>query len=149
MRDAHLDINETTLVFEYPELYYLDINLCYKVDSVAGKAKFDKTKKTLTIRVPVVGSTDQSERVLEQHMRDYNERIHDQKERLRQLKLTKLDDDVRKSRKALHNTENENPNEEDADDDEENADSKTGPLSGVSAPKVINMGDLDSIDDKY
>jgi hypothetical protein len=65
MREAKLDINETTLVFEYPGLYYLDINLCYKVDSAAGNAKFDKTKKTLTIRVPVTGSTDQSEKVLE------------------------------------------------------------------------------------
>jgi hypothetical protein len=74
MKEAKLDINETTLVFEYPGLYYLDINLCYKVDSSAGNAKFDKTKKTLTIRVPVVGSTDQSEKVLELHYRDYKER---------------------------------------------------------------------------
>jgi len=45
-------------MFKYPDVYYLDINLMYKVDKNAGSAKFDKTKKTLTIRVPVVGSTD-------------------------------------------------------------------------------------------
>ena len=60
IKEAKLDINESTLVFEYPGLYYLDINLMYKVDSNSGNAKFDKTKKTLTIRVPVVGSTDDS-----------------------------------------------------------------------------------------
>lgn len=60
IKEAKLDINESTLVFEYPGLYYLDINLMYKVDSNSGNAKFDKTKKTLSIRVPVIGSTDQS-----------------------------------------------------------------------------------------
>ena len=60
MKLATLDINETTLVFTYPEVYYLDVNLMYKVDKGAGNAKFDKSKKTLTIRVPVVGSTDDS-----------------------------------------------------------------------------------------
>lgn len=59
-KDAKLDINESTLLFEYPGLYYLDINLMYKVDSNAGSAKFDKSKKTLLIRVPVVGSTEDS-----------------------------------------------------------------------------------------
>jgi len=60
MKGANLDINETTLLFEYPELYYLDLNLKYKVDSDNGNAKFDKTKKTLTIKLPVVGLTEDS-----------------------------------------------------------------------------------------
>jgi len=60
MKLATLDINETTLVFSYPNVYYLDVNLMYKVDKGAGSAKFDKSRKTLTIRVPVVGSTDDS-----------------------------------------------------------------------------------------
>jgi hypothetical protein len=46
-------------------VYYLDVNLMYKVDKAAGSAKFDKSRKTLTIRVPVVGSTDDSQRVLD------------------------------------------------------------------------------------
>ena len=32
MKLAKLDINDTALVFEYPNLYYLDLNLKYKVD---------------------------------------------------------------------------------------------------------------------
>jgi len=60
MKQATLDINDTTLMFKYPDVYYLDINLMYKVDKANGSAKFDKTKKTLTVRVPVVGSTDDS-----------------------------------------------------------------------------------------
>jgi hypothetical protein len=43
MKKANLDINEETLLFEYPELYYLDLNLKYKVDPDAGNAKYDKT----------------------------------------------------------------------------------------------------------
>ena len=60
MKHAELDINDSTLVFKYPEVYYLDINLCYKVDKLAGTAKFDKKKKTLVVRVPVIGSTEDS-----------------------------------------------------------------------------------------
>jgi len=48
------------LIFEYPNLYYLDLNLKYICDSNKGNAKFDKNKKTLTIRVPVTGVTEES-----------------------------------------------------------------------------------------
>ena len=74
MKNAQLDIDETTLVFKYPELYYLDLNLKYKVDFENGNAKFDKTKKTLTIKLPVIGSTDQSQKVLDEHFKDYLEK---------------------------------------------------------------------------
>lgn len=47
MKGSNLDINEGTLLFEIPDLYYLDINLKYKVDQDSGSAKFDKTKKVL------------------------------------------------------------------------------------------------------
>ena len=60
MKHAQLDIDESNLVFKYPELYYLDLNLKYKVDPDSGKAKFDKDKKTLTIKLPVIASTDVS-----------------------------------------------------------------------------------------
>lgn len=60
MKGAKLDINDTTLVFEYPEVYYLDLNLKYKVDKDAGSAKFDKKKKTLTIRCPIIALTEDS-----------------------------------------------------------------------------------------
>jgi len=145
MKDARLDINETTLVFEYPGLYYLDINLGYKVDSTKGNAKFDKSKKTLTIRVPVVSSTDQSEKVLEQHYRDYKIRMDEQKVRLKTLRKTELDETIKACRKAAdEDQENEDPNEAEAELDRiEEA------MAGVSRSKTINMGDMESIDDKY
>lgn len=65
MKEAKLDINETTLVFSYPNLYYLDINLKYKCDANNGNAKFDKTKKTLTIRLTVLGLTEDSQKVMD------------------------------------------------------------------------------------
>lgn len=65
MKDAKLDINESTLVFAVDDLYYLDLNLKYLCDQEAGSAKFDKNKKTLTIRMPVIGLTEDSKRVAE------------------------------------------------------------------------------------
>lgn len=58
MKTTKLDINEQTLVFEYPDLYYLDLTLKYKVDPDSGNAKFDKTKKELKITLPVTGMTE-------------------------------------------------------------------------------------------
>ena len=60
MKIAILDINESTLLFKYPNLYYLDLDLHYKCDPSKGSAKFDKTKKSLTIRMPIIGLTDDS-----------------------------------------------------------------------------------------
>ncbi len=60
MKEAKLDINDSTLVFEYPNLYYLDLDLKYVVNPADGNAKFDKTKKTLNIKLPVIGSTPDS-----------------------------------------------------------------------------------------
>lgn len=67
MKNAKLDINEETLLFEYPELYYLDLNLKYKCNPDEGNAKFDKTRKTLTIKLPVVGVTEDSQKVIDLH----------------------------------------------------------------------------------
>jgi|LauGreDrversion4_2_1035121.scaffolds.fasta_scaffold113567_3 hypothetical protein len=74
MKLAHLDINNTSLIFEYPKLYYLDLNLKYICNSSKGNAKFDKTKKTLTIRVPVTGLTEDSQRAFEENFKAYNEK---------------------------------------------------------------------------
>ena len=60
MKEAKLDINESNLVFEYPNLYYLDLNLKYLCDQTKGNAKYDKKKKTLIIRMPVIGLTPDS-----------------------------------------------------------------------------------------
>lgn len=42
IKTAKLEINEQTILFEYPDLYYLDIDLKYKCDPDQGNAKFDK-----------------------------------------------------------------------------------------------------------
>ena len=84
MKLAKLDINETTLVFEYPDLYYLDLNLKYKCDPDAGNAKFDKTKKTLTITLPVVGLTADSQAVLEEN---YQKFVVDRQKKVETLEL--------------------------------------------------------------
>jgi len=66
----------------------------YKVDKTSGTAKFDKTRKTLTIRVPVIGSTDDSQRVLEEHYKAYKESLAQRNEQLKLLEKSKLDDDI-------------------------------------------------------
>lgn len=73
MKLAHLDINDTSLIFEYPNLYYLDLNLKYVCDPSKGHAKFDKSKKTLTIRVPVTGVTEDSQKVFEENIKKFKE----------------------------------------------------------------------------
>lgn len=45
IKNANLDINESTIVFEVPNKYYLDLDLKYKCDQEQGTAKFDKTKR--------------------------------------------------------------------------------------------------------
>lgn len=71
IKEANLDIDDTTLLFEYPEIYYLDLNLKYKVDKDNGNAKFDKKKKTLTIKLPIIGLTEDSQKVLDSHFQKF------------------------------------------------------------------------------
>lgn len=84
MKGAKLDINDTTLVFEYPEIYYLDLNLKYKVDKDAGSAKFDKKKKTLTIRLPIIALTEDSQKVMDEH---YKKFVTEQEDRVQKLEV--------------------------------------------------------------
>lgn len=86
MKLAKLDINETNLIFEYPNLYYLDLNLKYICDSNNGSAKFDKTKKVLTIRVPVTGLTEDSQKVFEENMKKFQEHQKKKKQELQNFK---------------------------------------------------------------
>jgi len=71
IKEAKLDINETNLLFEYPDLYYLDLNLKYKCNAKQGTAKYDKQKKTLTVRIPVEGLTEDSQKVLEENLKKF------------------------------------------------------------------------------
>lgn len=120
MKVAKLDINESTLVFEVPDLYYLDLNLKYQVNSEAGSAKFDKTKKTLTIRVPVTGLTEDSQKVLEEHYREYKEKEQERIKSMEQLQESKLEEQMEARRVRKKVDQDENENEEAGLQDQEN-----------------------------
>lgn len=62
--DAVIDLNESNLIYSYPETYYLDIQLSYIVDTNKGKAKFIKDKKRLEIDLPVLGLTERTKQEL-------------------------------------------------------------------------------------
>lgn len=84
MKGSNLDINEGTLIFEIPELYYLDIQLKYKVDQDGGSAKFDKTKKELKIVLPVTGLNERSAAEAEIH---YQKWVVEQEIKMKELQL--------------------------------------------------------------
>ena len=84
MKGSNLDINEGTLIFEIPELYYLDLQLKYKVDQDGGSAKFDKTKKELKIVLPVTGLNERSAAEAE---KQYQIFVVDQEKRIKELQL--------------------------------------------------------------
>jgi len=84
IKNANLDINESTIVFEYPDQYYLDLDLKYKCDQEQGSAKFDKAKRELVIKLPVVGLTEESQRVVDEH---YQKFVLEQEERIENLEL--------------------------------------------------------------
>lgn len=102
MRQARLDINESTLLFEVEGLYYLDLNLKYKVNSEEGSAKFDKTRKTLTIKVPVVGLTEDSQKVMDQHYQEYLQAEDERQEAYKKLELSTLQEDADAARMAKY-----------------------------------------------
>ena len=89
MKKAKLDINETALIFEYPELYYLDLNLKYQCNTENGSAKYDKKRQTLTIRMPVIGLTKDSQKVLDENFRQFQEQQKEQAEKLKKLEAQK------------------------------------------------------------
>lgn len=49
-----LDLSESKLVLTYEKIYHLDLKLPYRVVDQKAKAAFDKIKKTLTVRLPVI-----------------------------------------------------------------------------------------------
>ena len=100
MKDAQLDINETSLVFGIEGLYYLDLNLKYKVNSEEGKAKFDKDKHTLTVRLPITGLTADSQRVAEQHYSEFMELERIRKEEFKNLEMSTIEEDTMKLRSS-------------------------------------------------
>ena len=90
MKGAQLDINDSTLVFAVDGLYYLDLNLKYMCNTEQGSAKFDKTKKTLTIKLPIIGLTDDSKRVADQHWAEYLEMEKQREEEYKSLEMSTI-----------------------------------------------------------
>ena len=116
MKHAKLDINESTLVFEYPELYYLDLNLKYKVSPSDGSAKFDKTKKTLNIKLPVIGSTEDSQKVLDRDYAEYRQKEKERQEYLKRLEISKFEEDARAKASAARLPKKEGEDDEPSED---------------------------------
>jgi len=128
MKLANLDINENSLVFEYPNLYYLDLNLKYKCNQAKGHAKFDKSKKSLTIRVPVEGLTEDSQRAFEENFKTYTEKRDERMKKL--LDITESVDgqsapmlipDSQPDAKGGNVTSNNDVDEEDDDEQDESS----------------------------
>jgi hypothetical protein len=149
IKNANLDINESTLLFEYPDIYYLDLNLKYKCDTNAGNAKFDKTKKTLTIRMPVIGLTEDSQKVADADYAKWLDAEKEKKETLARLEKSRIDDEMEeRSKRKL-------PKEDESDDDKENGSDNILGESGMSKPKFIEVDksgeekESEGIDDKY
>lgn len=150
-------------MFKYPDVYYLDINLMYKVDKLNGTAKFDKSKKTLTVRVPVIGSTDESQKVLDQHYRAYKETHEQRQSGLKNLQKSKMDDEMelrRLKKKGVSgaSTTAEDDEDEQQQNQENTADNKVPDFisqfeeaaQGVSKPRVLmTESPSDAINDKY
>ncbi len=57
----------------------------YVCKSEKGHAKFDKSKKTLTIRVPVEGLTEDSQRAFEDNFRTYTEKTEQRMKELSEV----------------------------------------------------------------
>ena len=76
----------------------MDLNLKYKVNQDEGNAKFDKTKKTLTIKLPVVGLTEDSQRVADKHYAEFLEMEKKQQQYYENLEMSTLQEDADKQR---------------------------------------------------
>ena len=113
MKEAKLDINDSTLVFEYPNLYYLDLNLKYVVNPSDGHAKFDKTKKTLNIRLPVIGSTPDSQKVLDRDYADYLQKEKERQEFLKRSEISRMEEELeaRQMKEKLPRKANSDPSD--------------------------------------
>lgn len=152
MKLAKLDINDTTLVFEYPEIYYLDLNLKYKVDKDAGSAKFDKKKKTLTIRLPIIALTEDSQKVMDEH---YQKFVLDQEDRLQTLQVQGEAKEDEPTPSESETKASETPSEPISDEVRELAMKQLQQMSGTegfgstSATRNLNLGGDDKLIDQY
>jgi hypothetical protein len=152
MKLAKLDINDTTLVFEYPQIYYLDLNLKYKVEKDAGSAKFDKKKHTLTIRLPIIALTEDSQKVMDEH---YKKFVLDQEDRMNTLQVQGEAKEEAPEPSDAETQATEEASEPISDEVREAAMKQLQQMSGTegygstSAARNLNMGGEDKLIDQY
>eukprot|EP00163_Fabomonas_tropica_P004367 TRINITY_DN13847_c0_g1_i2.p1 TRINITY_DN13847_c0_g1~~TRINITY_DN13847_c0_g1_i2.p1 ORF type:complete len:380 (-),score=109.84 TRINITY_DN13847_c0_g1_i2:121-1260(-) len=60
-KELDLEVNERHIHLECGQIYLLDIRLAYQVDEDNGSAKYDKSKRTLTVTLPVVQPDEEEE----------------------------------------------------------------------------------------
>jgi len=153
VKNAKLDINESNLIFEYPDLYYLDLNLYYKCDSAAGNAKFDKAKKTLTIKLPILGMTEESQKVADANYAKFLEQQKEQEEVLAQLEESRMEEEAEARMKKKNKKVGSDAEDSDQENDSGNIPEMAG--EGISKSKFIKaydeMGEEteEKIEDKY
>ena len=94
MGEAELDINEESLIFKYPDTYYLDITLWYKVDSENGKAKFITDKKTLEIDLPIIGLTEKTREEIKRQREEYDNSVKGRLEKAGIYEIDEYKEDV-------------------------------------------------------
>ena len=129
-------------MFGVEGLYYLDLNLKYKCDTENGSAKFDKTKKTLTIKLPVVGLTEGAQKVADQHYQEYLEMETKRQEEYKRLEMSTLEEDAAKRKIDAYKPgrgEQEENNDVEQDENQENRD-QNGINADDGADGVINEG---------
>ena len=144
MKGANLDINETTLLFEYPDIYYLDLNLKYKTDPDQGSAKFDKSTKKLVIKLPIVGLTEDSQKVMDEHYKAF---VTDKKETMSSLQVQgEVQDD---QEQTTNDSERGSPEENQLREEALARLSQMQSSGGLSTGR--DFGDMNGgpIDDKY
>ena len=68
-----------------------DMTSSVQGDSVNNlDSKFDKTKKTLTIKLPVIGLTEDGQRVADQHWQEYLEMERKREEEYKNLEMSTI-----------------------------------------------------------
>ena len=150
MKKANLDINEQTLLFEYPDLYYLDLALKYKCDPDQGSAKFDKTRKTLEIKLPVIGMTEESAAIMEAN---YQKHVVETTKRMNELQVqgevteepeTELEQEAKKALENMADIGTGTSKQK-----QFNMDGSTGISDEYNLTSTkVNMADQDDEDDK-
>lgn len=88
----------------------MDLNLKYQCNPNAGSAKFDKKKGTLVIRMPIVGLTEDSQKVVDENWLAFLKQQEENEAILKKLAVSKLEEDAeaRRLKKRIKGDDQEN-----------------------------------------